>query len=454
MDNVISDRIQFAFTALFHYLFPILTMGLAPFVAYFHLKAAANGDPQTQSAARFWTRIFAINFAAGVVTGIPMEFQFGTNWATFSARTGAIMGEPLMMEAIFAFFVESVFLGALLYGQRALSPRLHAASAVVVWFGSWLSGFFIITANAWMQHPVGYTIVRNGTVELTDVGAILLSPFAWWQFLHVISGAVLTGSFVVAGIGAFYLLAGRHEEIARSFLRLGIVVALIFSALSIFPTGDRSSSTVTEYQPAKLAAMEGLFRSELGAPLAIIGMPDTQGQHLIDPVEIPGLLSYLAYGNFNANVKGLSAYPHDLWPPVELTYYAYHVMIALASIFVAVALVGVLLLWRGALFRSRWFLWIAMLTIPFPYIANEAGWVTAEVGRQPWILYGVMRTAAGASTNVVAGETIFTTIGFVGTYTLIGLLYVLVVLREIANGPAALPETNVPSAMRGAQSAS
>jgi cytochrome bd ubiquinol oxidase subunit I len=452
VENVISDRIQFAFTAMFHYLFPILTMGLAPFIAYFHLRAAATRDPRAQSAARFWTRIFAINFAAGVVTVIPMEFQFGTNWAAFSARTGSIMGQPLMMEAVFAFFVESVFLGALLYGQRALSPQLHAASAVVVWFGSWLSGFFIVTANAWMQRPVGYTVLPNGTVELTNIGAVLLSPFAWWQYLHIITGAVLTGSFIIAGVGAFYLLAGRHDEIACSFLRLGIPVALVFSALAIFPTGDQSSTTVTQYQPAKLAAMEGLFRSEYGAPLAIIGMPDTHAERLLDPVEIPGLLSYLAYGNFNANVKGLSAYPREVWPPVELTYYAYHVMIGLATIFVAAAFVGVLLLWRGALFRSRWFLWIAMLIMPFPYIANEAGWVTAEVGRQPWIVYGLMRTAAGASTNVVAGETIFTTIGFVGTYFLVGTLFLLVVLREIANGPAALPATNAPSALRGAES--
>lgn len=451
VENVLSDRIQFAFTALFHYLFPILTMGLAPYIAYFHLRAAA-GDPQARSAARFWTRIFAINFAAGVVTGIPMEFQFGTNWAPFSARTGSIMGQPLMMEAIFAFFAESVFLGGLLYGERVLGPRLHAACAVAVWLASWLSGFFIVSANAWMQHPVGYTIARDGTVELTNIGAILLSPFGWWQFLHIICGAVITGSFIVAGVGAFYLLAKRHEEIGRRFLRLGIVVALIFSALAVFPTGDRSSSTVTEYQPAKLAAMEGLFRSELGAPLAIIGMPDTQGEQLLDPIEIPGLLSYLAYGNFNANVKGLSAYPHDLWPPVELTYYAYHVMIGLGSIFVAVALLGVLLLWRGMLFTSRWYLWIAMLAMPFPYIANEAGWVTAEVGRQPWIVYGLMRTSTGASTNVVAGETIFTTLGFAGTYFLVGTLVLLLILREIGNGPAPQLASGIPTFVHGAES--
>ena len=444
--EVISDRLQFAFTVMFHYLFPIVTMGVAPFIAFFHLRAAFARDPLAERAARFWTRIFAINFAAGVVTGIPMEFQFGTNWAPFSARTGSVVGQPLAMEAIFAFFVESVFLGALLYGRRVLSPRLHALSAVIVWLGSWLSGFFIIVANAWMQHPVGYTIARDGTVLLTNITAVLLSPFAWWQYLHVLTGAVIAGSFIVAGVGAFYLLAERHHDVARLFLRRGVVVALAASALAIFPTGDRNGSNVTVYQPVKLAAMEGLFRSEYGAPLAIIGMPDTAGERLIDPILVPRVLSFLAYGNFQANVKGLSTYPRALWPPVELTYYAYHVMVGLGTIFLGIAALGALLLWRGWLFSSRWFLWIAMLAAPFPFIANEAGWASAEVGRQPWIVYGLMRTAQGASTNVVAGETIFTLIGFAGMYFLLGTLYLFVALREIGNGPEAMPETNAPSA--------
>ncbi len=444
METVLWDRIQFAFTIMFHYLFPIVTMGLAPFIAAFRLRAAFAGDTVADRAARLWTRIFAINFAAGVVTGIPMEFQFGTNWAAFSGRTGSVIGQPLAMESVFAFFGESVFLGALLYGRRILTPKLHAASAVVVWLCSWMSGYFIVVTNAWMQHPVGYTLGRDGTVLLTNMPAVLLSSFAWWQFLHVITGAILAGGFIVAAAGAFYLLAERDLDIAPAFLRSGIIVAFVFSALAVFPTGDRNGANVTTYQPVKLAAMEGLFRSEKGAPLAILGMPDTARRRLLDPLEVPDVLSFLAYGNFRANVAGLAAYPRSLWPPVALTYYAYHVMVGLGTAFVAVGALGVLLLWRGYLFRARWFWWIALLTVPFPMIANEAGWVTAEVGRQPWIVYGLIRTSEGISPTVVAGETVFTLIGFAGVYLLLGILYLFVVLREILNGPDVRPHANAP----------
>lgn len=446
METVLWDRIQFAFTLMFHYLFPIITMGLAPFIAVYWLRAAFTGDRVAERAARLWTRIFAINFAAGVVTGIPMEFQFGTNWAAFSGRTGSVVGQPLAMESLFAFFGESVFLGALLYGRRILAPKLHAVSASVVWMCSWMSGYFIVVTNAWMQHPVGYTVGRDGALLLTNMPAVLLSPFAWWQFLHVITGAILAGGFIVAATGAFYLLAERDHDVAKSLLRWGIVVAFVFSALAVFPTGDRNGANVTAYQPIKLAAMEGLFHSEKGAPLAILGMPDTQNARLLDPLEVPDVLSFLAYGNFRANVAGLAAYPRALWPPVALTYYAYHVMVGLGTAFFAIGALGVLLLWRGFLFHARWFWWIALLIVPFPMIANEAGWVTAEVGRQPWIVYGLMRTSAGISPNVVAGETIFTLIGFAGVYLLLGILYLFVILREILNGPDARPETNAPRA--------
>jgi cytochrome d ubiquinol oxidase subunit I len=419
---------------MFHYVFPIVTIGLGPFVAAYWVRSAYAGDPAAEAAAVFWTRIFAINFAAGVVTGIPLEFQFGTNWAVFSARTGSVVGQPLAMEGMFAFFIESVFLGGLLYGRSALGPRAHAATAVVVALGSWLSGFFIVCTNAWMQHPVGYTVAPDGTVRLRDIGAVLLSPFAWWQFAHVLMGALLAGGFIVAGVGALYLLLGRDEEIARRFLQNGIVVAFACACLVVFPTGDRNSENVTHAQPVKLAAMEGLFHSQPGAPLAILGMPDVEHGRLLDPLEVPEILSFLAYGNFRANVAGLSDYPRSLWPPVALTYYAYHVMVGLGSIFFAVAAVGVLLLWRGRIFRTRWFWWIALLLVPFPIIANEAGWVTAEVGRQPWIVYGLMRTSEAASPTVVAGETIFTLIGFAGVYLVLGVLYLVLVGREIASG--------------------
>lgn len=433
---VAADRVQFAFTIMFHYLFPIGTMGLAPFVAWYTLRAVRTGEAIYDRAARFWAKIFAVNFAIGVVTGIPMEFQFGTNWALFSARTGSIVGQPLAMEGIFAFFLESVFLGVFLYGRGRVSSRLHAASAVLVWIGSWLSGFFIVVVDAWMQHPVGYARSGDGRFALTDLGAVLLSPFAWWQYVHAVTGAVLTGGFVMAGVGAYYLLARRDQAYGRIFARAGVVVAFVFSVLAVFPTGDRNGADVTEYQPAKLAAMEGLFQSEAGAPLAIIGMPDSNAQTLIDPVVVPDLLSFLAYGNARANVNGISSYPAADRPPVEVTYYAYHIMVGLGSIFVGLSALAAVLLRVGRLERSRWVLWFLMLAMPFPYIANEAGWVTSEVGRQPWIVYGLMRTEASASANVPATEVIFTLAGFAGMYLLLGLLFVLLVVREIGIGPA------------------
>ena len=433
MDVVIADRLQFAFTVMFHYLFPITTIGLAPFVALYTIEAA-RGDRDAGRAATFWTRIFAINFAVGVVTGIPMEFQFGTNWAVFSAASGAVIGQPLAMEGTYAFFLESIFLGVLLYGKNRVAPWLHSTAAVAVWVGSWLSGFFIVATDAWMQHPVGYTLAAGGTIELTSLPAVLLSPFAWWQYVHVVCGAMIAGGFIVAGVGAYYLLSKRDTLLARRFVDAGVIVALVFSVLAVFPTGDRNSANVTEYQPIKLAAMEGLFKSTNGAPLAIIGMPNPQTENLIDPVFVPDVLSFLAYGNFTANVKGLSQYATELWPPVELTYYAYHVMVGLGTIFVGISGLAALYLWRKRLFASRGLLWLLLLVMPFPYIANEAGWVTTEVGRQPWIIYGIMRTASGVSPTVASGETIFTLIGFAGMYFLLGFLFLYLVLREIGQG--------------------
>lgn len=434
-DALIVDRIQFSFTIMFHYLFPILTMGIAPFIAWYTVQAVRTQDPKYDLAARFWAKIFAVGFVIGVVTGIPMEFQFGTNWAPFSARAGALVGPPLAMEGIYAFFLESIFLGIFLYGRRHVSPRLHALSAVLIWIGAWLSGFFITAANAWMQHPVGYSLGGDGRIQLESLSAILLSPFLWWQYLHVMTGAVVAGGFLMAGVGAYYLLARRQEVSGKLFVRAGVLVAFASSAIAVYPTGDRNGADVTRYQPAKLAAMEGLFRSQDGAPLAIIGMPDTHNETLIDPIFVPDLLSFLAYGNARSNVKGLSAYPRDARPPVELTYYAYHIMVGLGTIFLALSALGILLWWMKRLETSRWLLWLLMLAMPLPYIANEAGWVTTEVGRQPWIVYGMMRTAAAPSANVAAGETIFTLIGFVGMYFLLGLLFMLLVLREIGNGP-------------------
>jgi cytochrome bd ubiquinol oxidase subunit I len=438
MSSLLFDRLQFSFTIMFHYLFPITTIGLAPFVAGYTWKAARRPrDEDAARAAAFWTKIFAINFAAGVVTGIPMEFQFGTNWATFSARSGSVVGQTLALEGVYAFSIESVFLGVLLYGKRYVPPVIHAISGIIVGLASWLSGFLIVVTNAWMQHPVGYRIGAGGKIELDNLASVLLSPFAWWQFAHVLVGALIAGSFVVAGIGAYYLLSDREPALGRRFVRGGVIAGALCSMLAAFPTGDRNGSDVTVYQPVKLAAMEGLFTTQRGAPLAIIGMPDTEHGTLTDAIAVPDLLSFLAYGNFRANVAGLDAYAKTERPPVELTYYAYHVMVGLGTIFSGVASLAALLLWRGAIFRCRWALWMLLLVMPFPYIANEAGWVVSEVGRQPWIIYGLMRTAVATSTTVGAGETLFTLLGFAGMYFLLGVLFLYLILREIAAGPGA-----------------
>ena len=432
--DVVAARWQFAFTIMFHYLFPVLTMGLGVLVAVLKTIELRTGTREYGDAARFWARIFAVTFATGVVTGIPMEFQFGTNWASFSRFAGPVVGQTLFMEGVFAFFAESSFLGLFLFGESRLSARMHWLSAMMVALGAVVSGFFIVATNAWMQHPVAYRIVE-GRTELTSLWGLLTNPYARWQFPHVISGAVVVGSMVMAGVGAFYLLARRDEAAGRTFVRVGVTVGAIFAVVSLFPTGSFHGENVTRYQPTKMAAMEGLFESQAGAGMAILGMPDTKRRALVDPIVVPGVLSYLIYGDVRARVGGLNDIPEDQPPPVEIVYYAYHIMVGLGTIFIAVLGLAALLLWRGTLFETRGLLWVLMLAMPFPYIANHAGWVVAEVGRQPWIVYGLLRTADASSPNVTGGMIYFTLFGFAGLYALIGILYLWLCLRIVLDGP-------------------
>jgi cytochrome d ubiquinol oxidase subunit I len=433
-DAAIAARWQFAFTIMFHYLFPILTMGLGVLIAVLKTIELGTGQRIYGHAARFWARIFAITFAAGVVTGIPMEFQFGTNWARFAKYAGPVVGQTLFMEGVFAFFAESSLLGVFLFAESRISPRAHWLAAVGVAFGAVLSGYFIVATNAWMQHPVAYQPAGDH-VELTSLWGLLSNPYVRWQYPHVISGALVTGAMVMAGVGAFYLLARRDEESGRVFVRVGVVSGVLFSMLSLFPTGAFHGENITRFQPAKMATMEGLFKTQEGAPLAIIGMPDRDRQELMDPIYVPGVLSYLAYGNFSATVTGLNDIPADLHPPIEIVYYAYHIMVGLGTIFIAVMSAAAFLLWRGKLYTHRGMLWALMLAMPFPYIANEAGWVVAEVGRQPWVVYGLQRVAHAASGNVTAGMTYFTLLGFMGLYLVLGVLYLLLFARIVMHGP-------------------
>jgi cytochrome d ubiquinol oxidase subunit I len=438
MDALTVDRIHFAFTIVFHYLFPQLTMGLALLILILKTAALTTPKDEYNQAARFWARIFAINFAMGVVTGIPMEFQFGTNWAAFSKSAGGVIGQTLAMEGVFSFFLESSFLGLFLFGERRFGPRLHWIAAFLVFLGSWSSGFFIIATNAWMQHPVGYRITTNGAIELESFRGLLSNPWLAWQYPHNMFASVITASVVVSATGAFYLLTDQHHAQARIFLRTGVIAGAIASCLMMYPLGDAQGRNVAIYQPATLAAMEGLFHTEKGAPLAILGQPDMQAEKMDNPLIVPDALSFLTYRRWTAQVKGLHAYPRDQWPDnVPLLYYAYHNMVGLGTFFIAVLLFALWNFWRGRLYESRLLLWALMLLAPFPYIATTFGWMTAELGRQPWIIYGLMRTAQGASPQVSEGNALFTLIGFAGMYGVLSVLFLFLIYLEVERGPAA-----------------
>jgi len=444
-------RLHFGFTITFHYLFPQLTMGLAPLIVVLQTIALRRKDPLYGEAARFWAKIFGLNFVMGVVSGVPMEFQFGTNWSRFSKLTGGVIGQPLVMEGVFSFFLESAFLGLFLFGEKRLGPRLHWLSGVAVFLGSWLSGFFIVATNAWMQHPVAYERLPDGSFQVTSFAGILLNPWTLLQYAHTMSGAVITGAFVMAALGAYYLLSGTHRPHAATFVRLGVVAGLIASVLQIFPTGDLHGRYLAQHQPVTTAAMEGLFKSEAGAPLVLMGQPDPEHGTIENPIAVRPVLSYLIYGTSRAEVKGLDAFPREDWPDnIPLLFFAYHIMAGLGTLFVAIMVVCAFLLWRGRLLGARPALWALMLAFPFPYIANTAGWYAAELGRQPWIVHGLLRTKDGYSNLVSAGSTWFTLLGYMGMYTVLGIAFVLLVQRLIMEGPSQPRPANAAPAVSSA----
>ena len=415
-------------------------MGLALLIVVLKTLALKTGDEKYDVSARFWAKIFAINFVLGVVTGIPMEFQFGSNWSEFSRRTGGVIGMPLAMEGIFSFFLESAFLGLFLFGEHRLSRRMHWLSAFLVFCGSWLSGFFIIVTNAWMQHPVAYTLLPNGVYEVASFWGLLLNPWAILEYLHNMCAAVVTASFVMSAVGALYVLQRRPGDYGRIFLKLGVIAGIISCILQIFPTGDLHGKYMAKHQPVAIAGMEGLFHSTKGAPLAIMGQPNYESQTIDNPLVVNKVLSFLIYGTTAAEVEGLDHFPHDQWPStLPLLFYAYHIMAGLGTYFAALMAVAGFLLWRGKLYTSRWIMWPILLSWPLPYIATTAGWMTAEIGRQPWLVYGLIRTSQGASSHVGAGNSLFTLLGFLGMYSVLSLLWMILVYNHIQAGPV-LPE--------------
>ena len=441
MDAVTLSRIQFALTIMFHYLFPPLTIGLGAFLVFLEARYLKTKDPQFDAAAKFWTRIFALNFALGVASGIVMEFQFGTNWAAYSRYVGDVFGSALAAEGIFAFFLESGFLAVLVFGWDRVSARMHFFATLMVALGSIFSAIWIVVAISWQQTPAGFVIrdvaTPAGTVkraELTDFWAVVFNPSAMDRLVHVLIGAFLVGSFFVLSISAFYLLKNRHVDFARKSFMTALIVAAAAS-VAMLGSGDSQGRIVARYQPAKLAALEGHFRStDKGAPMQIFGIPDTEARVLRYNLQIPGLLSFLVHRDFSTPVPGLDKFEPDT-PPVAIPFYSFHIMVALGIFFIVLTLYALWCRWRGTLFQKRWLLWIFVFSVAGPFIANELGWVAAEVGRQPWIVYKQLRTAEAVSRNLSASQVLGSIIMFGVIYALLFAVWIFLLNAKIHKGP-------------------
>jgi cytochrome bd ubiquinol oxidase subunit I len=433
MDPVFLSRLQFAAATMFHFLFVPLTLGLSVLVAYMESRYARSGDEIYLRMTKFWGKLFLINFALGVVTGITLEFQFGTNWSRYSAFVGDIFGSLLAIEATAAFFLESTLIGVWIFGWKKLSRKAHAAVMWLVAGAGNLSALWILIANGWMQHPVGY-VLRNGRAELNDFAAVVFNKFAIMEFLHTVPAAFILGSFFVMGISAYHLLKKQEIDFFTRSFRIALVLGLI-SSVWVAVQGDQHAVHVTEVQPAKLAAMEAHWETTRRAPIVLFAVPDEENaRNRFEFGHLPGALSLLGYHDFNAEVRGLKDFPKDERPPVLLTFLSFRTMVALGTLFPLLTIIGFFL--RQRLVENRWYLMIMVAAIPLPYIAIEAGWVLAEVGRQPWIVYGLLRTAQAGS-PVAGAQVVASLIAFMLVYGLLGLLGFFLIAKFALQGPLA-----------------
>jgi len=412
-------------------------MGLSLLIVYFKWKFLRTKIDKYNSAAKFFMKIFAVNFTMGVVTGIPMEFQFGTNWAKFSELTGDIIGQTLAMEGMFSFFLESSFLVLFIFGEKLMGQKLHFLTGLLVFLGSWASGYFILATNAWMQHPVGYEILDNGKYVLTNFSALFSNPWLLPAFLHNQVASLVTSSFVVASIGAFYILREKNLEYGKLFLKTGVIFGFVSSMLLAFPTGDWNAKNVAKYQPASFAAMEGIFETEeAGAEIILIGQPNMLDKKIDNKIAVPNILSFLTYQDWSTQIPGMDQFDEEELPGnIPALYYSYHIMVGLGTIFIGIMGLAVFFLYRKKIYGIKPLLWSIMFLFPFPYIANITGWYVAELGRQPYLVYGLLRTSEGISPTVSSGNTLFTLLGFVSLYMLLGILFLVLVGKTIHQGP-------------------
>ncbi len=436
MDVVFLSRLQFAAATMFHFLFVPLTLGLSVMVAYMETMYARTGDETYLSMTKFWGKLFLINFAVGIVTGITLEFQFGTNWSRYSEFVGDIFGSLLAIEASTSFFLESTLIGVWIFGWKKLSRKAHAIVMWLVAFAGTLSSLWILLANGWMQHPVGYAI-RNGRAELESFFSVVTNPFGILEFLHTVSGAYVLSAFFVMGISAWHLLKKQHIEFFTRSFKIALVFGLA-SSLFVAAIGDTHGVHVAQMQPVKLAAMESHWETATHAPLHLFAIPDEKNaRNSVEFGSIPGVLSFLGYHDFNAEVKGLRDFPADERPPVLLTFISFRIMVFLGTLFIFLTIYG--MFQRNRLTDSPNYLKIMLFSIPLPYIALELGWVLAEVGRQPWIVYGLMRTSDAAS-PIVTSQVLFSLIAFIVVYGILGALGFYLMTINAKKGPVPASE--------------
>jgi cytochrome d ubiquinol oxidase subunit I len=437
MDLEILSRLQFAITIAFHYIYPPLSIGLGVVMVVMEGMYLKTKDKFYENMTKFWVKVFALTFAIGVASGIVMEFEFGTNWASYSRFVGDVFGSALAAEGIFAFFLESGFLAVLVFGWDRVGPMMHFFSTLMVALGSMFSAIWIVVANSWMQTPAGFHIVGEGInarAEITDFWAMVFNPSSIDRLLHTLSGCWLAGSFLVISVAAFYLIKNKHIRFAKSSIKLALVIALIASLFQLF-TGHQSAVGVSKNQPAKLAAMEALFETQTNAPLYLFGWVNENNQEVKFGIAIPSLLSYLIGFSPDTEVKGLNQFPEDERPPVNIVFQSYHLMVAIGFLLILISVLGVFYWWRGTLFSKKWLLWVFVFSVLLPQIANQVGWITAEVGRQPWIVYGIMKTKDGLSKVVQEGQVWFSLILFTIIYIGLFILFLYLLNEKIKHGP-------------------
>lgn len=437
MDVEILSRIQFAFTIAFHYIYPPLSIGLGVMLVIMEAMYLKTKNKLYEQMTKFWVKVFALTFAMGVATGIVMEFEFGTNWATYSRFVGDVFGSALAAEGIFAFFLESGFLAVLVFGWNKVSPRIHFLSTIMVSFGSMLSAVWIVVANSWQQTPAGFHIVGEGInarAEITDFWAMVFNPSSMERLSHVLSGAWLAGSFLVLSVSAFYLLKNKHLEFAKASFKIAIVFALFASLFQLF-TGHQSAIGISYTQPAKIAAFEAHYDSSAPGNLYLFGWVNDEKQEVNFGVKIPGMLSYLIYGDTQKPLTGLNTFAPPDRPPVNIVFQSYHLMVAIGFGLIAISVIGIFFWWRGSLFNKKWLLWIFVFAVLGPQAANQLGWISAEVGRQPWIVYGLLRTSEGLSKVVTANQVMFSLILFTIIYFLLFVLFLYLLNEKIQHGP-------------------